>query len=124
MDSVSIGSEDWIHRNAVVNGVRLHYVECGSGPLVILLHGFPEFWYAWRYQIPVLAAGYRVIALDQRGYNVSDKPKGVRHYRLETLLDDVRGIIHHAGEQSAVVVGHDWGGAIAWNFAIRRRWKS
>ena len=57
MDSGSIGSEDWIHRNTVVNGVRLHYVECGSGPLVILLHGFPEFWYAWRYQIPVLAAG-------------------------------------------------------------------
>ena len=120
MDSGSIGSADWIHRNAVVNGVRLHYVECGSGPLVILLHGFPEFWYAWRYQIPVLAAaGYRVIALDQRGYNVSDKPKGVRHYRLDALLDDVLGIIHHAGEQSAVVVGHDWGGAVAWNFAMR-----
>ncbi len=120
MDSGSIGSADWIHRNAVVNGVRLHYVECGSGPLVILLHGFPEFWYAWRYQIPVLAAaGYRMIALDQRGYNVSDKPKRVRHYRLEALLDDVLGIIHHAGEQSAVVVGHDWGGAVAWNFAMR-----
>ena len=120
MVSGVIGSEDWDHQYAVVNGVRLHYVECGSGPLVILLHGFPEFWYAWRYQIPALAAaGYRVIALDQRGYNLSDKPKGVRHYRLDSLLDDVLSIIRHAGEQSAVVVGHDWGGAVAWNFAMR-----
>jgi pimeloyl-ACP methyl ester carboxylesterase len=116
----AIGSEDWVHQVAVVNDVRLHYVEYGDGPLVLLLHGFPEFWYAWRHQIPALAAaGYRVIALDQRGYNRSDKPKGVRHYRLDALLDDVLGIIRHAGEQSAVVVGHDWGGAIAWNFAMR-----
>ena len=115
-----IGSEDWVHQDAVVNGVRLHYVECGDGPLVVLLHGFPEFWYAWRHQMPALAAaGYRVIALDQRGYNLSDKPKGVRHYRLEALLGDVLGIIRHTGEQSAVVVGHDWGGAVAWNFAMR-----
>jgi pimeloyl-ACP methyl ester carboxylesterase len=120
VDSDAIGSEDWIHQYAVVNGVRLHYVESGSGPLVVLLHGFPEFWYAWRHQIPALAAaGYRVIALDQRGYNLSDKPKGVGHYRLEALLGDVLGIIRHAGEQRAVVVGHDWGGAIAWNFAMR-----
>ncbi len=120
VDSEAIGSAGWIHQYAVVNGVRLHYVECGSGPLVVLLHGFPEFWYAWRHQIPVLAAaGYRVIALDQRGYNLSDKPKGVGHYCLEALLGDVLGIIRHAGEQSAVVVGHDWGGAIAWNFAMR-----
>ena len=120
VDSDAIGSKDWVHRHAVVNGVRLHYVEYGSGPLVVLLHGFPEFWYAWRHQIPALAAaGYRVIALDQRGYNLSDKPKGVGHYRLEALLGDVLGIIRHAGEQRAVVAGHDWGGAIAWNFAMR-----
>ena len=120
VDSETIGSEGWVHRYAVVNGVRLHYVEYDSGPLVVLLHGFPEFWYAWRHQIPALAAaGYRVIALDQRGYNLSDKPKGVGHYRLEALLGDVLGIIRHAGEQRAVVAGHDWGGAIAWNFAMR-----
>ena len=120
VDSDAIGSKDWVHRHAVVNGVRLHYVEYGSGPLVVLLHGFPEFWYAWRHQIPAIAAaGYRVIALDQRGYNLSDKPKGVGHYRLEALLGDVLGIIRHAGEQRAVVAGHDWGGAIAWNFAMR-----
>jgi pimeloyl-ACP methyl ester carboxylesterase len=118
--SDAIGSEDWVHQHAVVNGVRLHYVEYGSGPLVVLLHGFPEFWYAWRHQIPALAAaGYRVIALDQRGYNRSDKPKGIRHYGLETLLGDVLGVIRHAGEQRAMVAGHDWGGAIAWNFAMR-----
>ncbi len=120
VDSAAIGSEGWVHRHAVVNGVRLHYVEYGSGPLVVLLHGFPEFWYAWRHQIPALAAaGYRVIAPDQRGYNLSDKPKGIRHYRLEALLGDVLGIIRHVGEQRAVVAGHDWGGAIAWNFAMR-----
>ncbi|MFZ4703761.1 MAG: alpha/beta fold hydrolase [Candidatus Methylumidiphilus sp.] len=122
-DNIALGaieSEGWNHQYAVVNEVRLHYVECGSGQLVVLLHGFPEFWYAWRHQIPALAgAGYRVIALDLRGYNWSEKPKGVRHYRLEALLGDVLGIIHHAGEQRAVVVGHDWGGAIAWNFAMR-----
>ncbi len=118
--SEATGSESWVHQSAAVNGVRLHYVEYGCGPLVVLLHGFPEFWYAWRHQIPALAAaGYRVIALDQRGYNLSDKPKGVGHYRLEALLGDVLGIIRHAGEQRAVVVGHDWGGAIAWNFAMR-----
>ena len=120
VDADATGSEGWVHRHAVVNGVRLHYVEYGSGPLVVLLHGFPEFWYAWRHQIPALAAaGYRVIALDQRGYNLSDKPKGVGHYRLEALLGDVLGIIRHGGEQRAVVAGHDWGGAIAWNFAMR-----
>ena len=96
------GPQDWIHRHADINDVRLHYVECGTGPLVILLHGFPEFWYAWRRQIPALAsAGFRVIALDQRGYNTSAKPKGVSNYRMEALLDDVLGIIHAVGEQSA-----------------------
>lgn len=109
-----------VHRYALINGIRLHYVDYGSGPLVVLLHGFPEFWYAWRYQIPALAeAGYRVIALDQRGYNTSDKPRGVSHYRLERLVEDVLGLIAAAGESRAVVVGHDWGGAIAWSFAMR-----
>ncbi len=114
------GAPGGFHHARVINGVRLHYVEYGRGPLVILLHGFPEFWYAWRYQIPALAdAGFRVIALDQRGYNTSEKPKGVRHYRMQALLDDVLGLIHEAGEQSAMLVGHDWGGAIAWSFAMR-----
>ena len=109
----------WRHREATVNDVRLHYVEAGEGPLVVLLHGFPEFWYSWRHQIPALTdAGFRVIALDQRGYNTSAKPIGVAAYRLRHLVDDVIGIIRAAGEDRAVVVGHDWGGAIGWSVAM------
>lgn len=116
-----IATERWTHREAVVNGVRLHYVEAGEGPLVVLLHGFPEFWYSWRHQIPALAgAGFRVIAPDQRGYNTSDKPKGVGSYRIESLVDDVAGLIAHAGESKATVVGHDWGGAVAWAVPMQR----
>src|SRR4029450_9851708 len=93
------------HRWIDVGGLRLHCVEAGSGPLVVLLHGFPEFWYSWRHQIPALAdAGYRVIAPDMRGYNLSEKPPGVRSYLIDTLTDDVLGLIHHAGEERAVVV--------------------
>ena len=111
----------WTHHEAIVNGVRLHYVEEGDGPLVVLLHGFPEFWYSWRHQIPALAqAGFRVIAPDQRGYNTSEKPPGVHSYRIEHLVDDVAALIRHAGESRAVVVGHDWGGAIAWATAMLR----
>ncbi len=109
------------HHFAEVNGVRLHYVKAGAGPLVVLLHGFPEFWYSWRHQIVALAgAGYRVVAPDLRGYNESDKPQGIERYRLEVLIEDVAGLIHHAGEPRATVVGHDWGGAIAWWLAMHR----
>jgi pimeloyl-ACP methyl ester carboxylesterase len=109
----------WQHREARVNGVRLHLVEAGSGPLVLLLHGFPEFWYSWRHQIPALAAaGFRVIAPDLRGYNLSDKPRGVSAYRIEALLGDVIGLIRSAGEERAAVAGHDWGGVIAWRLAM------
>jgi epoxide hydrolase 4 len=108
------------HQNATINGVRLHYVEAGSGPLVILLHGFPEFWYCWRHQIPALAsAGFHVIAPDMRGYNESEKPRGVRSYDIELLVADVVELIHNAGADRAIVVGHDWGGAVAWQVAIR-----
>jgi len=108
-----------MHRYATINGVRLHYVECGKGPLVILLHGFPECWYAWRFQLPALAeAGFRVVAPDLRGYNLSDKPQGVGQYRLELLANDVKGLIRALGADSAVLVGHDWGGVIAWYLAM------
>jgi epoxide hydrolase 4 len=111
----------WAHREAIVNGVRLHYVEQGEGPLVVLLHGFPEFWYSWRHQIPALAeAGFRVVAPDQRGYNTSEKPRGVRSYRIEHLVDDVAALIQHAGAERATVVGHDWGGGVAWSVAMLR----
>jgi pimeloyl-ACP methyl ester carboxylesterase len=107
------------HRKTVVNGVRLHYVEAGNGPLVVLLHGFPEFWYSWRHQIAALAAaGFRVIAPDMRGYNLSEKPRGVHAYRLEALTADVAELIRHAGAARATVVGHDWGGVVAWQVPI------
>ena len=99
------------------NGIRLHVAQAGpvDGPLVILLHGFPEFWYGWRKQMPALAAaGYCVWAPDQRGYNLSDKPPKVRDYRLGELAADVVGLIDAAGRERAMVVGHDWGGAVAW----------
>src|SRR5262245_58570023 len=109
-----------IHRFAVVNSVRLHYAEAGEGPLVVLLHGFPEFWYSWRHQIKGLAAaGFRVIAPDLRGYNESDKPPGIASYRLELLTQDIVELIQHAGEKRAHVVGHDWGGGIAWWLAMQ-----
>jgi epoxide hydrolase 4 len=119
MPMATVPSQDlpagWAHREAVVNGVRLHYVEAGVGPLVLLLHGFPEFWYSWYHQIgPLAAAGFRVMAPDLRGYNLSDKPKGVNAYRVEALMADVAGLIRHTGESSSTVIGHDWGGVLAW----------
>jgi pimeloyl-ACP methyl ester carboxylesterase len=104
-------------RRIATNRIRLNVAEAGpeDGPLVILLHGFPEFWYGWRHQIgPLAVAGYRVMAPDQRGYNRSDKPRGVASYRLEELVDDVLGLIDSAGRDRASVVGHDWGGIVAW----------
>jgi pimeloyl-ACP methyl ester carboxylesterase len=109
------------HTFVETNGVRLHVVQAGpeTGPLIILLHGFPEFWYGWHQQIDALAeVGYRVWVPDQRGYNLSDKPQGVAAYGLDTLVADVVGLIDAAGWQKAVVVGHDWGAAVAWWTAV------
>jgi pimeloyl-ACP methyl ester carboxylesterase len=99
------------------NGVRLHYVTAGSGPLVLLLHGYPEFWYSYRFQLPLLAQTHRVVALDLRGYNLSDKPPD--GYDIATLCEDLRGAIEALGERHADVVGHDWGGVLAWALAVR-----
>jgi len=108
------------HRYADLGDVRLHYVEAGEGPLVLLLHGFPQFWYEWRHQIPaLLEAGFRVVAPDMRGYNLSDKPPGVRAYRVELLARDVERLILACGERTAAVVGHDWGAIVAWITAMR-----
>lgn len=109
--------EPWKHEYAYVNNLRMHYVTAGEGPLVVLLHGFPEFWYSWRHQIPVLAERFRVVAPDMRGYNLTDKPVGVMRYRLSVLMDDLRELIRHLGEDWAVLVAHDWGGGVAWPFA-------
>jgi len=106
----------WTHRDISANGVRLHAAEAGEGPLVLLLHGFPQFWWAWRAQLTGLAAaGFRVVAPDLRGYGASDKPP--RGYDLPTLSADVAALVRALGEQDAVVVGHDWGGLLAWTTA-------
>jgi pimeloyl-ACP methyl ester carboxylesterase len=110
------------HHMVKTNGVRLHVVQAGpqTGDLVMLLHGFPECWYGWRKQIPALAAaGFRVWAPDQRGYNLSDKPPGLAAYSLDELARDVIGLIDAAGCDQAYVVGHDWGAAVAWWVAMR-----
>jgi epoxide hydrolase 4 len=104
---------------ADVGDVRLHYVEAGEGPLVVLLHGFPEFWFGWRLQIaPLVAAGFRVVAPDTRGNNLSSKPGGVDAYTVDKLADDINGFIRSLGAESAMVVGHDWGGSIGWAMAM------
>src|SRR4030081_3560527 len=104
---------------AEVGDVNLHYVEAGSGPLIVLLHGFPEFWFGWRLQIaPLAAAGFRVVAPDLRGYNLSSKPDGVKAYSADQLAGDVPGLIRERGAESALLVGHDWGGTVAWATAM------
>jgi len=104
---------------AKIGDQQLHYVEAGQGPLVVLLHGFPEFWYGWRLQIKPLAdAGFRVVAPDMRGYNLSSKPDGVHAYEASLLADDIAGLIKERGAQAALVVGHDWGGTVGWTLAM------
>ncbi|MEX2237195.1 MAG: alpha/beta hydrolase [Dehalococcoidia bacterium] len=108
----------WPHHYAETNGVRLHYVEAGpeDGRLVVLLHGFPEFWYSWRHQIEALsAAGYRVVAPDMRGYNLSEKP--AKGYDLPNLTADIAGLVRGLGRERFVIAGHDWGGGVTWAFA-------
>lgn len=108
------------HGYANVNGIRLHYAEAGSGNnLVILLHGFPEFWYSWRKQLDALSGKFHVVAPDLRGYNLSDKPARVEDYKMDKLVGDVTGLIDHFGAQRAAIVGHDWGGGIAWAVALK-----
>ncbi|MGQ9641722.1 MAG: alpha/beta hydrolase [Candidatus Bathycorpusculaceae bacterium] len=109
--------EAWKHSFVKVNGIRVHYVTQGEGRLLLLLHGFPDFWYVWRFQIPTLAKHFRVVAPDLRGYNETEKPKDVDDYRLHLLAGDVLGLIQALGEEHAVVVGHNWGGIVAWSLA-------
>lgn len=109
------------HRFADSNGVKIHYAALGQGPLVVLIHGFPDFWYSWRHQMHALSqAGYRVAAVDQRGYNLSDKPSGVDNYSMRLLVNDIAAVIAAEKVERAIVVGHDWGGSVAWNIAMRR----
>jgi pimeloyl-ACP methyl ester carboxylesterase len=101
------------------SGVKIHYVTAGEGPLLVMLHGFPDYWYSWRDQIPVLAKHFQVVAVDQRGYNLSDKPEGVANYAMDKLIDDVHAVVKHFKKEKVTLVGHDWGGAVAWGFAMK-----
>ena len=108
------------HGYASVNGIRLHYVEAGSGDkLVILLHGFPEFWYSWRKQLDALSGSFHVVALDLRGFNLSDKPSRVDDYKIDKIVPDVIGLIDHFGAKQSAIVGHDWGAGVAWAVAMK-----
>lgn len=105
------------HGYADSGGVKIHYASLGSGPLVVMIHGFPDYWYSWRHQMEALSGEYQVVAIDQRGYNLSDKPKGVENYDMKLLVGDVVAVIKHLGKEKAIVAGHDWGGAVAWSLA-------
>ena len=105
------------HEFISTNGIKLHYVTEGSGSLLIFLHGFPEFWYSWRHQIPEFASDHKVVAPDLRGYNDSDKPSDRSAYIMAEFVQDIKGLIEGLGYDRCILVGHDWGGAIAWNFA-------
>jgi pimeloyl-ACP methyl ester carboxylesterase len=100
--------------------VKIHYVAEGTGPLVVMLHGFPGFWYSWQPLMDALKDKYRVAALDMRGYNLSDHPGGIDNYKFEALIGDVAAVIKAEGQTSAIVIGHDWGAAVAWQVALTR----
>jgi epoxide hydrolase 4 len=108
------------HGFADSQGVKIHYASLGSGPLMVMIHGFPDFWYSWRHQMEALAEDYQCVAIDQRGYHLSDKPRGQDNYDLTLLAGDVEAVIRHFGREKAIVVGHDWGGMVAWTFAMTR----
>src|SRR5437016_12844470 len=109
------------HRMVDIGEVKLHCAETGQGPLVLLLHGFPECWVSWRHQIPALAAaGFRVVAPDQRGYGQTDAPNPIESYNILNLVGDIVGLVNSLGVESAVIVGHDWGAPVAWNSALLR----
>ena len=108
------------HGYAENGDVRIHYASYGEGPLVVMIHGFPDFWYTWRDQMEGLGDEFRVVAIDLRGYNRSGQPSGVEQYDMSLLVEDVAAVVRHLGQDRATVVGHDWGGAVAWNVAFRR----
>jgi pimeloyl-ACP methyl ester carboxylesterase len=109
------------HKFVTTNGIRMHYVEQGAGPLVVLCHGWPESWYSYRHQIPALAAaGFRVVAPDQRGFGQTDSPEPIEAYNILNLAGDIVGLVNSLGVDSAAIVGHDWGAPVAWHCALLR----
>ncbi len=112
------GADDIERKFAKNNGVKLHYAAMGQGPLVVFIHGFPDYWRSWIHQMQGLQSDYRVVALDTRGYNRSDQPEAQEAYDMKLLVQDVAAVVKAEKRKKAVIVGHDWGGAIAWNFAL------
>jgi len=106
------------HGFANSSGVKIHYATLGKGPLVVMIHGFPDYWYTWRHQMEALAEDHQVVAIDMRGYNKSDKPKGKEQYDMKFLIGDVLAVVKHFKKEKATIVGHDWGGAVAWGVAM------
>jgi pimeloyl-ACP methyl ester carboxylesterase len=106
------------HGYADNDGVRIHYATVGEGPVVVMIHGFPDFWYSWHHQMAGLQDNFQVVAIDQRGYNLSDQPEGVENYDMSLLVSDVVAVVRSLGREQVTIVGHDWGGAVAWNIAF------
>jgi len=106
------------HEYADVTGIRLHYVTTGKGKLIMFVHGFPEFWYAWKNQLVEFGRDYQAVAPDMRGYNLSSKPADVEQYQVQYLVEDLRALAERLGHNKFILVGHDWGGVVAWVFAI------
>lgn len=106
------------HGYADSDGVKIHYATVGEGPLVVMIHGFPDFWYSWRHQMEGLKDNFKVVAIDQRGYNLSGQPEGEANYNMRYLISDVAAVIKHLGAEKATIVGHDWGGIVSWQFAF------
>jgi pimeloyl-ACP methyl ester carboxylesterase len=111
-------ADEVTHGYADNDGVKIHYATVGTGPLVVMIHGFPDYWYSWRHQMDGLKDQFKVVAIDQRGYNKSDQPEGVDQYAMPYLVADVAAVVRHLGEETATIVGHDWGGAVAWQVAF------
>ncbi|MBZ5604602.1 MAG: alpha/beta hydrolase [Acidobacteriia bacterium] len=106
------------HQYAVVNGIRMHYVTAGSGPLMLFAHGFPEFWYEWHRQLEEFGRDHQAVAPDLRGYNLTEKPEALEKYRVSVLIEDLRALAVHLGAKKVTLVAHEWGGAVAWAFAL------
>ncbi len=110
---------DFKSQYAEVNGIRLHYVSSVHGKLIMFVHGFPEFWFEWQKQLIEFGRDYQAVAPDMRGYNLSDKPSDIEKYHVKDLIEDLRALAEHLGHEKIIMVGHDWGGAVAWSVAIR-----
>jgi pimeloyl-ACP methyl ester carboxylesterase len=106
------------HEYAEANGIRLHYVTTGKGKLLLFVHGFPEFWYAWKNQLVEFGRDYQAVAPDMRGYNLSSKPTDVEQYQVQYLVEDLRALVEKLGHNTCILAGHDWGGLVAWVFAM------